>query len=102
MLALEPRFQAAVLNVWGLSPTPTQGVVDPFNFLPRVEVPTLVLSGQFDPIFPLETSARPFFDGLGSDRKEHYVSDGAHFVPWPEFADQVLDWLDRHLGPTGD
>jgi predicted esterase len=101
MLALESRFRAAVLNVAGLSPKPTQPVVDPFNFLPRVEVPVLAMSGQFDPIFPLEPSARPFFRGLGSDVKEHYVSAGAHFVPWPELAAQTLDWLDRYLGPVG-
>lgn len=100
MLALEPRLKAGVLYVAGLSPKPTQPVVDPFNFLPRVGAPVRVISGQFDPIYPLEGSARPFFEGLGSEVKDHYVSAGAHFVPWPELAEQTLDWLDRYLGPV--
>jgi cephalosporin-C deacetylase-like acetyl esterase len=100
MVALEPRFRTAVLNVAGLSPKPTQPVVDPFNFASRVTVPVLVISGEFDPIFPMEMSARPFFEALGDIEKEHYIGAGAHFVPWPEFAQQTLGWLDRQLGPV--
>jgi tRNA A-37 threonylcarbamoyl transferase component Bud32/predicted esterase len=97
MLALEPRFRTAVLYVAGLSPKPTQPVVDPFNFLPRVRAPVRVISGQFDPIYPLEISARPFFERLGSEVKDHYIAEGAHFVPWPRLAQQTLEWLDVHL-----
>ena len=100
MLALEPRFRAGVLYVAGLSPKPTQAVVDPFNYLRHVRAPVRVISGQFDPIYPLELSARPFFEGLGSDVKDHYVAAGAHNVPWPQLARQTLEWFDTYLGPV--
>lgn len=60
----------------------------------------LPCSSRLDAPYPLEGSARPFFEGLGSEEKDHYVSAGAHFVPWPELAEQTLDWLDRYLGPV--
>jgi cephalosporin-C deacetylase-like acetyl esterase len=101
MLALESRFRVGVLYVAGFSPKPTQPAVDPFNFAPRVRVPVRIVSGQFDPIFPLEPSARPLFEALGDIDKDHYIAAGAHFVPWPELAQQSLDWLDRYLGPAG-
>ena len=100
MLALESRFRVGILNVAGFSPKPTQPAVDPFNFAPRVRVPVRMMSGQFDPMFPLEPSARPLFEALGDIDKDHYISAGAHFVPWPEFAQQTLEWLDRYLGPV--
>ena len=55
--ALEPRFQVAVLDVPGLSPLPTQPAVDPFNFVSRVQLPVLMLSGEYDQTYPLETAA---------------------------------------------
>ena len=101
MLAVEPRFKAAVLNVAGLSPKPTQPSVDPFNFAPRIKAPVLMLSGQFDPIYPLELAARPLYRALGTPVKELYVAEGAHFVPYADEAQQVLSWFDTHLGPAG-
>ena len=81
MLAVEPRFRAAVLTVPGFSPLPTQPVVDPFNFVSRVRLPVLMLSGEYDQTFPLETAARPFFDFLAvspefqENRREENPSD---------------------------
>ena len=39
MLAVEPRFRAAVSRAPGLSPLPTQPVVDTLNFVTRVQLP---------------------------------------------------------------
>ncbi|MDE3001980.1 MAG: SUMF1/EgtB/PvdO family nonheme iron enzyme [Gemmatimonadota bacterium] len=100
MLAVEPRFRAAVLNVAGLSPLPTQPVADPFNFLPRVTIPVLMLSGEYDATYPLETSARPFFDFLGTEEpdKRQFVAEGGHFIPVVDVTRETLDWFDRYLG----
>ena len=100
MLAVEPRFRAAVLNVPGLSPLPTQPVVDPFNFVSRVELPVLMMSGEYDQVYPLETSARPFFDLLGTAEadKEHFVAAGGHIIPLIDLTRETLDWFDRYLG----
>lgn len=106
MTAIERRFRASVLIVGGLAMQSTQPMADPFNFLPRVTVPTLMLNGRYDSFFPVETSQKPFFDNLGTpaaDRK-HVITDANHFVLSYEAnlaIRESLDWLDRYLGPVG-
>ena len=76
---------------------------DPFNFLPRFQVPTLMVGGRFDFIFPLETSMRPMFRLLGAPEKDKYLllRDGAHVPPdGQRMLKETLDWLDRYLGPV--
>ena len=98
MLAVEPRFKAGVLYVAGLSLRPTQPVVEPLNFAPRVRVPVLMLNGQNDHIYPLETQSLPLFKLLGSDVKDQIISPGGHFVPQDELIRESLGWLDTHVG----
>lgn len=102
MLAVEGRFKAAVLNVPGLSPLPTQPIADPFNFLPRIEIPVLMMNGEYDQIYPIETSAKPFYDFLGTqaDQKRHYIAPGGHLLPFVDITRETLDWFDEYLGPT--
>lgn len=100
MLALEPRFSAGVLYVAGLSPQPTAPSVEPLHFAPRVRVPVLMLSGEFDQIYPLESAARPLFERFGSPEKRHVVAPGGHNVPGDQLIRETLDWYDRWLGPV--
>ena len=102
MLAIEPRFRAAVLNVPGLSMAPLRPEEDAVNFLPRVRMPVLMLSGKFDSIFPYEVSQKPFFQLLGTPAgmKKQVVFDGGHFLPRPMMVRESLDWLDQYLGPV--
>jgi len=103
VLAVEPRIRAATLYVGGLVtwsgfyPLPE---VDPFNFLPRVSVPVLMLNGRYDNVFPYETSQVPFFQLLGTapEHKRHFVDETAHFVDRDDLIRETLDWLDRYLG----
>ena len=98
MLALEPRFQAGVLYVAGLSIRPTQPAAEPLNFLPRVRVPVLMLNGEFDTVYPLATQSRPFLDLLGSEVKRQHVEPGGHSVPYNVLIRETLGWLDEHVG----
>ena len=66
MLAIEPRFRAAVLDVPRLSMSPQRAEEDAVNFLPRVTIPVLMLSGKYDSVFPYELSQKPFFWLLGT------------------------------------
>ena len=99
-LAIDDRFKAAALNVPGLIPLPTQPGVDVFNFLPRVMVPVLMMNGEYDQIFPLETSAKPYFDFLGTDEsdKKHFIAAGGHGLPFIDVTRETLNWFDRYLG----
>lgn len=101
-LAVEPRFKAAVLIGAGLSAYELRPEVNPVNFLPRVHIPVLMLSGSLDNTFPLETSGRPFFRFLGTpaEHKRQEVWEGGHYVPRTMQVARSLEWLDRYLGPV--
>jgi predicted esterase len=98
LMALEPRFRAGVLLIGGLNPVPTQPVVDPLNFAPRIQIPVLMVNGRYDQIFPLETGSRPLYDILGTAIKEHYIAEGGHGIPYVVQVRETLRWLDMHVG----
>jgi eukaryotic-like serine/threonine-protein kinase len=102
LLALEPRFRVAVLNVPGLSMEPSRPEEDPVNFLPHIRIPVLMLSGKYDSGFPLELSQKPFFRLLGTPpaMKRHVLEEGGHFLPRPMMVRESLAWLDQYLGPV--
>ena len=102
MLAVEPRFKVAVLNVPGLSMLPMRPEEDPVNFLPRIHIPVLMLSGRYDSGFPLELSQKPFFRLLGTPAadKKHVLNESGHFLPRPVMMRESLAWLDHYLGPV--
>lgn len=70
------------------------------HFLPRVTVPVLMLNGEQDVVFPLETSQKPFFELLGTpaEHKKHEIFPGSHNVPADVRIRLTLNWLDRYLG----
>jgi len=101
-LAVEPRIKAAVLNVGGFWNARFVPEVDPLNFAPRVRMPVLMINGEHDIVFPLETAQKPMFDLLGTApaQKRHYTSPASHIVPRNELIRETLDWLDHYLGPV--
>jgi len=76
--------------------------VDQLNTLPRIKTPFLMISGRYDPVFPLESSALPMFRLLGTaaEHKKHVVVDAAHCPPIEVHAREALGWLDKYLGPV--
>jgi hypothetical protein len=62
-----------------------------------------MINGRHDFFFPLETSQAPLFRGLGTPpaHKRHRVFESGH-VPTErqEVIKDILDWLDRYLGPV--
>jgi len=104
-LVVEPRFKAGILYAAGLNePFDAIPEVDPVNYLPRVDVPVLMLSGRYDTVFPLETAAQPFYELLSRDTgapKEHIYEDTGHFVSRPRLISETLRWLNTYLGQPG-
>jgi dienelactone hydrolase/tRNA A-37 threonylcarbamoyl transferase component Bud32 len=102
ILAMEPRFKAAVLAVTGLKMERARAEVDPINFLPRVRLPLLMLNARHDYFFPVETSQKPFFEYLGTpaEHKRWEVYPETHTVPRVEAMRETMAWLDRYLGPV--
>lgn len=101
-LAVEDRFQAAIIVSAGILPQAGQPPeVQIQNYLPRVRLPVLLITGRDDFTFPLESSQKPFFELLGSppEMKQHVVLDWGHIPPYdPELVRAHLDWADRWLG----
>jgi eukaryotic-like serine/threonine-protein kinase len=105
-LALEPRFKAAVLLAGGLPSSRFAPEIDAINFITRVTTPTLLLSGRYDFLFPVESSQEPFMRLLGAPDadKRHRVFENAGHLPSaadiPEAGGLIIDWLDKYLGPV--
>jgi dienelactone hydrolase len=100
--AVEPRLKVSVLFVGGFWMEKTSPEVDQINFAPRVTIPTLMLSGRYDFIFPVESSQLPMFRLLGTPDKDkrHVIYETGHGIPQSELLKETLAWLDRYLGPV--
>jgi dienelactone hydrolase len=103
MVALEDRIRVAVIIVGGLLMQDTQPMADPFHFLPRMTVPTVMINARWDSFYPLETSGRPFFDNLGTpeDQRKLVIIDANHGVmsyARDRVVGETLGWLDTYLG----
>jgi eukaryotic-like serine/threonine-protein kinase len=104
LTAIEDRFKASILVAGGLFTGPAQlPEVDPINFAPRVRIPTLMINGRDDTLFPVESSQNPLFRYLGvpATDKRHVLLDGSHDpLRFQEVIREALAWLDKHLGPV--
>lgn len=68
LVPLEPRLKAAVLLATGLpggTPAPER---DPVNFVPRLRVPTLMICGHDDFLYPVDSHQKPLFELIGAPR----------------------------------
>ena len=100
-LVLEPRLKVAVLGLAGVLLTNRfLPEIDPMNFVGRVDVPVLMLSATYDNIYPLETSAIPFYKALGTPDadKQQEIFEAGHQIPDDILVGKSLEWLDRYLG----
>ena len=100
VIAVEPRIRAAILNVAGFNAASIRPEEDPVNFLPRIRVPVLMLSGRYDSVFPYESSQLPFFRLLGSaaGTKKQVMFEGGHFLPRQMWVTESIAWLDQQFG----
>ncbi len=103
LLAVESRFKVGVFVSGGLTLHPARPEIDPTNYASRIKIPVLMLNGRYDNIFPLEASQYPLFRRLGTPEKDkrHVVFEAAHSpLPRNQMIKEILDWLDRYLGPA--
>jgi dienelactone hydrolase len=105
-LALDPRVRAAVLIAAGfhdahmLEELPE---VNPWNFAPRVRLPTLMINGENDFTLPVETAQKPLYDLLGTpaeDKRSVLIAGGHVTTDRHALIRESLAWLDRYLGPV--
>ena len=114
MLAVEERIKFALICNGGFGGMGLMNVwpaADPIHFAPRVRCDILMINGQQDLIFPLNTSQKPMLKMLGKlyegtdDQidKDHMTYPGGHsnyqFLN-SDVRENVLEWMDDHLGPV--
>lgn len=100
LLAVEKRIGAAVLygggaGIYSDLPASEQ----PYNYLPRVTQPVLMLNGRWD-IDATPASQQRLFELLGSpgDRKKRVLFEAGHGnLPRFQVEKQALEWFDRYL-----
>ena len=102
LAAVEGRLKALILLSPGFYPYKQLPEDDQLNFAPRVKVPTLMLNGRFDFIFPVGSSQEPMFRLLGTppEQKRRVVFETGHDIPRNEMIKETFNWLDRYLGPV--
>lgn len=103
LTAVEERIRTAILVGGGLTGREMPPEAEVVNFAPRVEVPVLMIAGRNDFLRPVETAQRPLLELLGTpaEDKRLAVLEGGHApVEIHGLIREVLDWLDRYLGPV--
>jgi eukaryotic-like serine/threonine-protein kinase len=102
LAALDERIRVGVLVGGGLGLQQVKREADPFHFAPHVRQPMLMVNGRYDFFFPYDTTQLPLFQGLGTRAadKRHVVFEAGHVPPNDLLTKEVLDWLDRYLGPV--
>ena len=102
MVAIENRIKVAVLVAGACDPYKELPEADPMNFAPHVRVPTILLNGRYDFMFPLDTCQEPLFHALGTppQNKRLVLFDSGHSPPETPKMKETLDWLDKYLGPV--
>jgi len=102
LLAVEDRIKTGILVGGGLALQRSLPEADAFNFAPYARQPMLMVNGRYDYAFPFESTQLPLFHALGSppNDKRHVVFDAGHLPPNDLLMKEMLDWLDRYLGPV--
>ena len=98
------RLKAVILQDGGLpldrwSPFPE---VDAINQVVHATTPILMLNGRYDFNNPLETSQKPLLRLHGAPEKDkrHVLFESGQVGPGPEVTREILNWLDKYLGPV--
>ena len=103
LLALEPRFKTAVLLSGGLPFEGAPPITEPVNYVPRITLPVLMVNGRYDYRFTVDVAQQPLFDLLGTpvaDKRHVTLESGHGSLPRSQVVREVLDWLDKYLGPV--
>lgn len=100
--AVEDRIALNILVAAGFSEIKPYPEADEINYITRVKVPTLILNGRFDAIFPLETNVEPFYDLLGTPEKDKSLQliEAGHNFYKKDRIKPILGWLDKYFGPA--
>ncbi len=107
MLAVEDRIDTGIFVHGGIIPVDLPRSFDIPLYAQKVKVPVLMVNGKEDVLLPLRACQIPMYDFMKKTNEytEHKLYPGGHGA-FGLFYDQirgdVLDWLDRYLGPVNE
>jgi cephalosporin-C deacetylase-like acetyl esterase len=95
---VETRIKANVFISGGIDET-GRSEVNPWKFASRVKVPTLMINGRFDSVYPISLCIEPFYSALGAEegQKKLALFDTDHIPPREGMVAETLEWFDKHL-----
>jgi eukaryotic-like serine/threonine-protein kinase len=101
LTALESRVKVSILQGAGLGLDEVPEL-DTANYAPRIRMPTLLLNGRYDFEIPFAAAQQPLYDllGVAPGHKRHVVFETGHALPLDTVSGEILQWLDRYLGPV--
>jgi dienelactone hydrolase len=99
--AVEDRISLNILVAAGFPAVKPFPEADEINYVSRVKVPTLMLNGRYDAIFPLETNVIPFYNLLGTPERDKslYIIEAGHNFYKKDRIKPILEWCDKYFGP---
>ena len=105
MLAVEDRIDTGIFVHGGIPPINFPRSFDVALYAQRIKVPILMVNGREDVIAPVNTCQIPMYKLLGTpeEQKQRKLYDGGHGafgLFYQQIRADVLDWLDRCLGPV--
>ncbi|MEM8493669.1 MAG: SUMF1/EgtB/PvdO family nonheme iron enzyme [Pseudomonadota bacterium] len=103
VLAVEKRFATAMILSAGIPPTELPAEITLENYLPRVTLPILYITGRDDFNWDYASAQLPFFDLLGTPDadKKHVPLKGGHLpTGYSQLQREVISWLDDAFGQT--
>jgi len=103
LTAIDGRIKASVQLGGGFVQEELPPEIDPLHFAPRAKEPALIIVGRYDFMRPVETCQMPMFRLLGAPSKDKrlVLIDTGHLVLTSQAViKEILDWLDRYLGPV--
>jgi len=99
--AVEDRLATMILLAGGVLDVGLPEM-NPLNYISRIDVPLLMINGQYDTILNFEYAARPMVELVATPDKDKalmvYPTD--HIPPKADYVRDILDWLDRYFGPV--
>jgi hypothetical protein len=103
ILSIEKRVKVGILALFGISSKEKYrpGGFDQVDYIPRVQIPMLLLGGRYDFSKSMEQQ-QAFYDLLGTeaDDKRWMLYESTHNIPRADLINESHAWLDKYFGPV--
>jgi pimeloyl-ACP methyl ester carboxylesterase len=99
IFAVEDRIKAAILLSGGFHDLPPE--ISLTNFLPRINIPVIMINGRYDWRFPVEKNQKPMLRLFGTPEEDKYhkiYESGHNLLDKRQWVRDALTFLDKYFG----